>query len=919
MIAESVGRYRILRQIGSGGMGEVYLAEDTALQRSVALKLLSKTDDKSKRRFVREAITASKLSHPNVAVVYEAGESEDGTAFISMQYVEGETLRDRLRRGEMPIDEVVRIAIEVADALHDAHGHRIIHRDIKPGNIMIDSRGHAKVVDFGIAKLLELDSLAAPGESTAVAETTAGQFLGTLQYVSPEQAGGGALDGRSDIFSLGVVLYEMLTGKNPFTAPTFLDTVRRVRELTPPPIERSDCPVELKRIVSRCLEKSPERRYQSARDVMLDLQQIGRPAEQKRSRAVFAAAVLAIVLVAAAVILLQWPRKAVMLTQQDTILLADFTNQTGDRVFDSTLREALAIQLGQSPFLSLFPESGIRETLKYMGRPPDERLTPSIAREICQRQGVKAFLSGSIVPLGTRFVLTLQALTGQSGDVLVREQIEAARKEDVLKALGRAALSIRQKLGESLNSIQRFDAPVEQATTSSLDALHLFSLGNQQVYAGKARESIPFYQRAAEIDPQFALAYARMSGAYSSAQESDLAAEASAKAYELREHASEGEKFEIQDKYLLSVVGDLERRVQTLELWKQTYPRDWRPLMALAATENQLGNYERALTEARGVLRLDSRRANAHYQLAIALAGLNRGAEARRAVQQAWANHYDLHLLHWEDYLLASADDDSREMRKQREWAMKSPTGDYVLIAEMYRQLAHGQLRSAFSNSRQAFDIGRRRGEHEVPAWGLADYYLWSGVLLGRCPPSMPREILGISTAPEPSWRTGVGLAFCGHSDQALSVANKLVQKRPKGTLINAIYAPVIRASVELQRGNPAGAIELLRPAARYDLAFYPGGVPVCIRGLAYLRQRRGQEALAEFEKILNHGKYLSFGQPTFTLALLGAARASAMTGDLSRSRQYYNDLMVRWRDADPDVALVQAARKEMAELARKP
>jgi len=382
-----LGGYQIVALLGAGGMGEVYLAKDSSLQRNVALKILSDADPKSKRRFVKEAITASKLSPPNVAVVYEAGETSDGTAFIAMQHVEGETLRDRLRRGAMPIDEIVRLSTEVADALDEAHKHGIVHRDIKPGNIMIDGRGHAKVLDFGIAKLAELDALAT-GESTAVAETTAGKFLGTLPYVSPEQAGGGAVDDRSDLFSLGVVLYEMLTGTNPFAAPSFLETLQRIREVTPPPIGRSDCPAELKRIVGKCLEKDRERRYQSARDLTLDLEGVEPASAGRRGdrlKPVLTLSVGVLIVISAAVIVLQWPRKAAALTQQDTIVLADFINQTPDPVFDRTLRDALAIQLGQSPYLNLFPESRIRESLRYMGRSPDERLTAPVAQEICQR------------------------------------------------------------------------------------------------------------------------------------------------------------------------------------------------------------------------------------------------------------------------------------------------------------------------------------------------------------------------------------------------------------------------------------------------------------------------------------------------------------------------------------------------------
>ncbi len=818
MIAERIGRYRIVRPLGSGGFGEVYLVEDPNLQRPVALKILSQADEKAKRRFVREAITASKLSHPNVAVVYEAGEA-DGTAFIAMQYVEGETLREKLRHGPLTVQEAVRIAGEVADALDDAHKHGIVHRDIKPGNIMIDSHGHAKVLDFGIAKVMELDALTS--DSTAVAETTAGKFVGTLQYVSPEQAGGGGIDGRSDIFSLGVVLYEMLTGMNPFAAPNFLETVRRIREVTPPPISG---PPELQRIVSKCLEKDRERRYQSARDLELDLEGVGPASAGRRDRpkpvrTLAVAALIIVVAVAAAVL---WPRKAAALSQQDTILLGDFNNRTGDPVFDTTLRDALSIQLAQSPYLNFFPESRIRETLQYMGRSPDERLTPPVAREICQRQGVKAFLDGSIAPLGSKYVITLEAIRGDTGDSLVRAQVEASRKEEVLHALGDAASSFRRKVGESLPSVQRFDAPIEQATTSSLEALRAFSLGDERSNHGKFAEAIPFYKQAIDLDPQFAMAWARLAVMYANTLHPELQVQAATKAYEFRTRTTQRERLYIEQLYFRDVTGELEKAIEILRLSIDTYPRDWRAHGNLAVTMENLGMYEQEqLSEARQAMVLAPQAAQPYYLVATALMGLNRGSEARAVLQKAAAMQFSIPVIHWRLQQIAFADNDQKSIERELAWAEKSSVGDWIIQEHGMIALDRGHPAAGEGDFRHAVDVALRRDSRADAARHLGDQLLGLA-LLGRCAntPSMSRQVLAWSDRPDIAGRAAMALALCGRGDEAVLIGEKLGQTRPRDTLVNSISVPLIRGAAALQRGEPAKAVEFLKPALRYDFSW---------------------------------------------------------------------------------------------------
>ena len=916
MVGDHVGRYRVLRPLGSGGMGEVYLAEDPTLQRQVALKILSRPDEKSRRRFVREAITSSKLSHPNVAVVYEAGEADGGIAFISMQYVDGVTLTERLLRGAMPIGEVRRIGAEVADALDDAHRHGIVHRDIKPGNIMLDARGHARVLDFGIAKLVELDAMVTPDASTDVAPSTAGKFIGTLQYVSPEQAEGGVVDGRSDIFSLGIVLYEMVEGVNPFAAGSFLDTVRKIREVTPPPIDRANCPPELQRIIFKCLEKSPSRRYQSARDLALDLEAIDRPSQKPprpRQRIAVIGALLAIAV--ATLLLWQWPERAAALTPRDTILLADFTNETKDPVFEKTLRDALAIQLGQTPYLNLFPDSATRETLRFMNRAADERITPAIAREICQRQGLKGYLTGSIAQLGTTYVITLEADRGDTGDALVREQVEADRKEDVLHALGAAAVKFRRDVGESLQSVQRFDAPIEQATTGSLEALRAFSLADQKENASLEFEAISLYKRAIELDPEFAIAYARLSVSYNNTLQHAAAADAAGRAYALRGRSTERERCYIEQLYLTSFTGDLAKVSEVATLCSQTYPRDARIVSLLALSLVAAGRFDDALTTARRAMQLPPRRLGPYDLATIALLGLNRGAEARASLRQAHAAGLESAFLHVRSVMIAAAEDDQRTIDAEIAWGRTHPIGYFVLYTAADALFSRGAPRVAKRYFGEAVDLALKSDDRQDAAYNLVEPHIGDAVL-GHCgdQTAIAKKVEALSSLPEIVAQLAMVQASCGRTSVARAKADELLRQNPENTLYNCCWVPVIRGLAALSEGNAQAAVDVLKPALRYDHEFDASGWPLYVRSVAYLALRDGANATAEFEKILTH-RYLYATRPYFGLAMLGAARAAAMNGDTARAKQLYTEFLTWWKNADPDLPQLVQAKRELAAL----
>ncbi|MBC7930199.1 MAG: protein kinase, partial [Rubrivivax sp.] len=692
-----LGRYEIRSQIGAGGMGEVYLAHDTRLRRPVALKLLPAkyTADRGRlQRFEQEACAASALNHPNILTVYEFGVEND-THFIAAEYVDGVTLRQKLREAKMRLGDALDAAHQAAFALTAAHAAGVVHRDIKPENIMLRRDHVVKVLDFGLAKLVETEDPAGvdtEAQTRALVKTEPGVVMGTAQYMSPEQARGLETDARTDVWSLGVVLYEMIAGREPFEGATKSHVIVSILEHEPAPLARfaPDAPAELQRIVRKCLTKARDERYQTARDLMIDLKNLGREldlqSELERStaphstdaprtqtgrgaptqtfdRASSAAtgetgarhtssaeyvvteikrhkkgailiAALATVAIAASILFLHF-RSARALTEKDTILLTDFVNTTGDSVFDGTLKQALAVQLGQSPFLNIFSEDRVRGALRFMGRSSDERVTRDVGREICQRQGLKAMLVGSIASLGNHYVITLEAINVQTGDAIAREQAEAENKEQVLHALGEAAMKLREKLGESLQSIQKFDARIEQATTSSLEAFKAFSLGVEQQLKGKYLEAIPFLKRATEIDPNFALAYARMASMYYNSRQYDLAAEASQKAFELRDRVSELERLYISAGYYDNVTGELEKYLETLELWKRTYPRDASPHNNLAVKYNELGLFDKALEAAPEAIRLNPSSASCYSLLDYDFLGLNSFDEDKEIIGQA--------------------------------------------------------------------------------------------------------------------------------------------------------------------------------------------------------------------------------------------------------------------------------------------
>lgn len=941
-----LGPYEILAAVDAGGMGEVYRARDTRLGRTVAVKVLSAhliESPQARERFQREAQAVAALQHPNICTVHDVGETTDGHAFLVMELLQGETLRQRCGNRPFDVGSCIDIGMALADALDAAHRAGIVHRDIKPANIFLTAHG-PKILDFGLAKTdrreTEAPSIAST-KSVPAPLTEPGETLGTIAYMSPEQLRGEPIDARSDLFSLGLVLYEMATGRPAFTGTTTAVIAAAILHAVPAPPRaiRPDLPEALESLIVKAIDKDSALRYQHASDLRADLQRLKRDtasarlsagitdpaARVRRPRWKIAVPAVAAVVALAGMAGHRYLRRPPTLTDKDTIVVADFRNATGDAVFDETLRQGLAVQLEQSPFLSLVSDQRIRTTLGFMGKPLDVPLTPEVALEICQRTGSAAVLEGSIAPLGTHYVLGLRASNCRTGDVLDEEQVQAGRKEDVPDALSQIAKTFRTRVGESLATIDIHSTPLEEATTSSLDALKAYSAGWKINSTAGPVPALALFKRAAEIDPQFAMAFANMGLAYSGLGEASLSAEATRRSYELRDRTSDPERFFISTLYDREVTGNLERELQTLTLWAQTYPRDARAHGLLAGFGTHgTGKYELCLEEASKTIALDPAMMFSYISLVNCNLLLGRIDQAERAWQRAADLHSTSRSVPVLGYHLAFLKGDRAGMDRHLAAGRSSPGGEELLSHMEALVLARaGRLESAERMSRRAIDLAEQAGHRESAALYEGGVAAWDALFgearAGRQHAAMA---LRLSKGRDAEYAAGVALALAGDITQAQLLAADLGKRYPEDTCVRYSYLPTLRALVALHRGEPSQAIEQLQLARGYELAdpainflgFFGSFYPVYVRGEAYLAEGHAREAAAEFRKILDH-PWILLGDPLGARVRLGLGRALAQAGDAVQARAAYRDLLALWKDADPDVPMLKQARTEFAKL----
>jgi tetratricopeptide (TPR) repeat protein len=904
------GRYRMVAQIGHGGMGDVWRADDVILQTPVALKLIASTAREEAARILNEVRVARQITHPAVCRVFDVGNADE-TVFFTMELVEGEDLAALVRRvGRLSSEKVIDIARQLCGGLAAAHAQGVLHRDLKPANVLIDDSGRVRITDFGIA--------------ISQGQAQSHSLTGTPAYMAPEQRSIGAtLSQQTDIYALGLVLYELLVGQHPFRKGAPAATPARPSSIV------SNIDAQLERVIMDALSSNPQDRPPSALDFAArlprtapyipgDTTHLGAiPASRRTSWWMIGAGIAALVGIAAVgLTFFVSPRGGeTRLTAQDTIVLADFENTTNEPVFDGALKVALAVALEQSPFLKVFPDDRARDTLRLMERSPDERITRALARDIARREQLKALISGSIASLGRNYVIALEAVNADTGDIMAREQAEATSKEQVLTSLGVASAKLREKLGESLASVQEFDAPLPRATTPSLDALHAYSLALSDGREVPRLESIPQLKRAIELDPTFAMAHAQLSAVYANTGQSALAPDYSRRAFELRDRVSERERFFISWRYYRDAAQSWDKALELARSWTAAYPREAFAFNSLGIALLRFGEFEQSVAPFRQAIQLDSKFVPAYGNLAASLLALNRLTEARAILQDAADKHLDFPGARRLSYLLAFVENDSPTMARELQASLGVDATNAAFGWQAHVEAFHGRIRGAHEAFGRGIQMSRQGNFTEVTGQ-LTIEDAETHAIAGDCDQARSEITTGLSlTRDNDSLEHAArALAFCGESRQASELTDELARRFPDATLTHRLAIPVINATSALRSGDGQRALDLLEPVRRFDHAPSAEFWPVYLRGLAYLRLKNGPAAAAEFGAIVSRRGEVPASM-LYPLSYLGLARAALLSNDTAAARTSYDQFLAQWKGADSSLPVLNEARRELAAL----
>ena len=940
-----VSHYRVLEVVGGGGMGVVYRAEDIKLGRAVALKFLPEdlgSDPRALERFEREARAASALDHSNLCSIYEFGEHE-GQPFIVMQLLQGQTLRERLAalrdRADhafgLPLDQLLAFAIQIANGIEAAHEKGIIHRDIKPANIFVTEKGLVKILDFGLAKRARASGsedrppqaetrgdIQAPSvkEPEALNLSRPGVVLGTAAYMSPEQVRGESLDGRTDLFSFGLILYEMATGRQAFSGPSIEALQNAILSGSPTPALQlnPDLPPRFEAIIGKCLQRDRDLRYQRAADVRDDLEKVKREAEHPLRRRRTLLTTIAVVVLAVLAGGLYWRlHKAAAFSRKDTVVVSDFDNHTGDAVLDGdTLKTALAMQLEQSRFLNVLSDEKVSATLKLMNS-PNAHLTKEVANDVCQRSDSKALLTGSIGAVGEHYLVTLTAQNCQTGDTLASASAEAENRNEVLKKVKQTANQVREQLGESLTPVEKSDKPLEEVTTPSLEALQAYSRARRVQMTGEA-DPVPYLQRALELDPNFAAAYALLGAAYQNKGQSTLALSNYQKAYELRDRVSPQERLNIEGHYYDGVTGEKEKAIQSYKELSLNDPGDRKPHQNLSGIYADLGQYENAVEEAQKTIQLVPDNLGPYATLIFSYNAMGQLEKAKGTFEDARSRKLDDPYLRLYRYHTAFLQGDEAAMGEEMSWAMgKAGAEDLLLSSQSDTEAYRGRFEKTRQLSRHAVESARRADALETGAGWKANEALREAEIGNKARAvQVATEAMTLMPGQDVRVITALTLARSGKTAQAQKLVDKLDHEFPLDTMMQGYSLPTIRAAMELENNDPAKAIEILRVTLPYELgnASLKYLYPAYIRGEAYLKAGQGQQAAAEFQKILDHpGVVLNF--VTGALAHLQLGRAQATSGNEQAARKSYQEFFELWKTADPDLPIVKEARVEYEKL----